>query len=386
MWVVLTVTAVFLHCGSSSLVQADSGKDCYERDIDYKGADIGGRINVASAKHCQELCAKKIGCKYFTYVTSNHKWTDLHQFCLFKSGNEGARQAEGMISGPVKCQGGDEGGSTGGGSGGNDDSIGGDPIESGVCGDAAVSASSYIVGGKETTPHSLPWTVGLQKRHGSQYYNFCGGSILSEHYVLTAAHCVKPGDEIYIVAGAHSKKNWENEGGKRYKVEKIINHSQYNIPNRQAEHDISLLKIAGGIKLTTHAMPVCLPPATQKWTPGTDFVVSGWGGLNEGAGGPDKLHQVTVPFVDSDKCAKMYAKIAFDRPASYWDTAVCAGREEGGKDSCQGDSGGPMVAKLDGKWTQAGVVSWGYGCARAGYPGVYTDVAYHMDWIKENMN
>merc|ERR1712018_620855 len=128
-------------------------------------------------------------------------------------------------------------GSSGGGS--SSGTLGGSPIGSGDCGMAngRSATSSYIVGGKEATPHSIPWQVSVQTRSG---FHFCGGTIINENYVLTAAHCVKPGDRITIVAGGHHKKNFENDGGKRFNVERIIQHPEYNRPRRLA-NDIALL-------------------------------------------------------------------------------------------------------------------------------------------------
>jgi len=274
------------------------------------------------------------------------------------------------------------GGSTGGGSsgGGNSGNQGGSSIPQGKCGQPSVSmysdSSSYIVGGKEARPHSIPWQVSVQTRSG---FHFCGATIINNKYALTAAHCVKPGDNIYIVAGAHSKRNWKNDGGKKYKVERIIKHRDYN-RGGSLKNDIALLKIYQGIDLTTYAMPACLPPKGHEYQNGTPFLVSGWGTLSSGGSSPDKLMQVTVPLVPFEKCANQ------NRMDKNWRKVICAGLDRGGKDSCQGDSGGPLVTKLGGKWTLAGVVSWGKGCAKAGYPGVYTHVSHYIDWLSQNMN
>merc|ERR1711881_255812 len=266
------------------------------------------------------------------------------------------------------CGGGSGGGSTGG-------------VGSSDCGQtngrSMSDTSSYIVGGKEATPHSIPWQVSVQTRSG---FHFCGGTIINANYVLTAAHCVKPGDNIYVVAGAHSKKNWKNDGGKKFKVERIIKHRQYNTGGRM-KNDIALLKIYQGMgQLTPYAMPACLPAAGYEWPSNTQFMVSGWGTLRSGGSSPDKLMEVTVPLVPLAKCARQNSMSA------SWKKVLCAGLDQGGKDSCQGDSGGPLVAQLNGKWMIAGVVSWGQGCARAGKPGVYTHVSHYIDWINQNMS
>jgi len=272
----------------------------------------------------------------------------------------------------------DGGGGTGGG-GSTDGDCNADissNIPQGSCGAPSTSPmqSSYIVGGKEATPHSLPWQISVQTPSG---FHFCGGILISANIVITAAHCVKRGDNIYVKAGAHSKSS--SSDGQRYKVQEIIQHNEYNKP-RSLNNDIAILKIGGsGIRLDSTAMPACLPPACHEWALDTEFIVSGWGTLYFGGSSPDKLMQVTVPIVEHGKCARQNSFSA------SWKRVVCAGLDRGGKDSCQGDSGGPLVAKYNGRWTLAGVVSYGKGCAMANYPGVYTHVSHYIEWINQNI-
>merc|ERR1712227_316925 len=265
------------------------------------------------------------------------------------------------------------GSGTGGGSSGG--SSGERPVTEGTCGRSSkLGTSSFIVGGREAIPHSLPWQVGLQYYTGAP---FCGGTIINKYWIVTAAHCIsfQPGPvniyNKYIRVGAHYSKT----GGVKHKIAKAIVHEKYNKKDKSDHNDIALIKVAGsGIKLSTHAMPACLPPRGYKWPSSTKFIVSGWGRLkSDEKTSPSKLQQVEVPLYPHSKCYGGKLK-----------KVVCAGLEKGGKDSCQGDSGGPLVAKYHGKWTLAGVVSWGRGCAGAKKPGVYTDVAQYIDWIRKN--
>jgi len=261
---------------------------------------------------------------------------------------------------------------SGGSSGGSEDSI-----PQGTCGAPSKSpmsagTTSYIVGGNEAEAHSLPWQISVQTPCG---FHSCGATIISANIVLTAAHCVNRGDNIYVKAGAHSL----SRDGQKYKIQEIIPHSQYNIP-KPFNNDIAILKIEGsGIRLGTNAMPACLPPSGHEWGLNTQFIVSGWGTLKPDGDSPDKLMQVTVPIADFNKCVRQYPYLT-----PSWKKVLCAGLDQGGKDSCQGDSGGPLVAKYNGKWTLAGVVSYGKGCAMANYPGVYTHVSHYIDWINQN--
>jgi len=244
----------------------------------------------------------------------------------------------------------------------------------GECGNPKVSplTSSYIVGGKEAARESLPWQLSVQTPGG---WHFCGASIINEGWALTAAHCVNAGDNIRVVAGAHSKRS----GGKKYVVKTVIPHAQYNSGNMH--NDIALLEIDGSMDLSSSAIqPVCMPNRGYEWPADSQFIVSGWGTLSSGGRSPDTLQQVTVPIVDFDKCASQ------NWMSTSWKKVLCAGLEQGGKDSCQGDSGGPLVGQVDGKWTLAGVVSWGYGCAAAGKPGVYTHVSHYIDWMDSIIN
>merc|ERR1711913_212006 len=114
-------------------------------------------------------------------------------------------------------------------------------------------------------------------------------------------------------------------------------------------------------------------PSTEneEYEEGTDCIVSGWGTTSSGGSLAKILQKVTVPVVSDKKCREDYGEDAIA------DSMICNGYDKGGKDSCQGDSGGPLMC---GKQL-SGIVSWGYGCAAAGYPGVYTQTSYFISWL-----
>ena len=151
---------------------------------------------------------------------------------------------------------------------------------------------------------------------------------------------------------------------------KVIRHERYD--GRTLKNDIALLKLEKPLEFNEFVQPAKLPHQEQE-TSG-DCIVSGWGATSYQGPLSDTLQKVDVPVIDDDECLGYYAWY------HIYDSNICAGYKEGGKDSCNGDSGGPLYCK--GHLT--GIVSWGYQCARPEYPGVYTQVSYFIDWIRNN--
>ena len=115
---------------------------------------------------------------------------------------------------------------------------------------------------------------------------------------------------------------------------------------------------------------------------GETCYVAGWGRLHETGNSATKLQELAVDIIDYETCntQESYDGLIQD------DTMMCAGFLEGGKDACQGDSGGPLICVEDGQPVLQGLVSWGYGCARPGAPGIYARVGNYMDWIQDSIN
>lgn len=228
-----------------------------------------------------------------------------------------------------------------------------------------------IVGGEEATPHSLPYQVSLQSLNGS---HFCGGSIIGDDVVLTAAHCVEgmsTNPSLQVHVGAH---NIKQSDGQRIKVSTVYSHKEYPGLSK----DVAVLKLAEKIT-DKNAKAVKLADQTffdSNIKPGVKMTVSGWGALQSGGSAPDKLMQVDVPYVTNEVCN---ASEAYN--GKVQSTEMCGGYKEGGKDSCQGDSGGPLVVKANDEFVQVGVVSWGEGCAAPNKYGVYANVASLNSWI-----
>ncbi|KAJ8727146.1 hypothetical protein PYW08_015543 [Mythimna loreyi] len=213
-----------------------------------------------------------------------------------------------------------------------------------------------IVGGNETTIQSHPHQVYLLLNNGTVDFQ-CGGSIVNEHYIVTAAHCLT--DIISIVIRIGSTQS--NSGGTRYNASFFDSHPWYD--ESTSDYDVGIIQVAEGMALDgTNARAIAMVPFNSDVVDGADVTVTGWGATSEGGPTTSTLMVVTVPAVNRTGCNELISGVT--------DRMFCAGFPEGGKDSCQGDSGGPAV--VDG--LLAGVVSFGFGCARPNSPGVYSRV------------
>ncbi|XP_045899888.1 trypsin-2-like [Micropterus dolomieu] len=228
---------------------------------------------------------------------------------------------------------------------------------------AAAPVDDRIVGGYQCEAHSKPWQVSLNIG-----YHFCGGSLINNQWIVSAAHCWQnPFSQIAVLGDNHI---WMNEGTEQYmSVDAIYWHQSYDY--QTLDYDIMLMKLAHPVTVNQYVKPIALPKACP--TPGDMCTVSGWGNIyTDQVFNPFYLQCVEVPILSNKDCQGSY-------PGMITDRMVCAGYLEGGKDSCQGDSGGPLVCNGQ----LQGIVSWGQGCAQPNYPGVYTKVCSLMPWIND---
>nr|XP_024658038.1 serine protease 27-like isoform X2 [Maylandia zebra] len=243
----------------------------------------------------------------------------------------------------------------------------------GVCGQPKLN--TRIVGGQAARAGSWPWQVSLQ-RSGS---HFCGGSLINSQWVLTAAHCFQTTPTGLTVNLGLQSLQGSNPNAVSRTVTKIIKHPKYN--SQTFNNDICLLRLSSPVTFNNYISPVCLAASNSIFYSGVNSWVTGWGSTREGAGTlSQNLMEVEVPVVGNRKCNCNYGV------GSITDNMICAGLSAGGKDSCQGDSGGPMVIKQSGRWIQAGVVSFGIGCARPNLPGVYARVSQYQTWIRTQIS
>lgn len=227
-----------------------------------------------------------------------------------------------------------------------------------------------IVGGESARPGEFPWqvSIGFQRADGS-IFSFCGGSLIAPDWVLTAAHCdVRPGEKVIV-----ERLDLRTDAGEVIDIAEVKNHESYNPQTNDS--DIALLRLAN----PASAQPIGLIEAgTNLAGPENDLTVSGYGLLEEGGQASPTLQKVTVPIISNIICQVKYDGTG----VTITDNMLCAGSP--GKDSCQGDSGGPgMVFDTElGDFRLVGVVSFGIGCARASFPGVYARVSQFLDWIE----
>ncbi|KAL1491816.1 hypothetical protein ABEB36_012354 [Hypothenemus hampei] len=235
--------------------------------------------------------------------------------------------------------------------------------------DLCIETNTRIVGGNITDIKHLPYQVSIK------YFglHFCGGALITRNTVLSAAHCFT--ESLTSVSPFYAVSVGSNTTtGIVYQIKSVLVHPMYD-PDT-INYDISLLTLKNNVTLSE---TVSLIQISEKdsYTTGSLATVSGWGYEKENGTLSTLLRKVNVPVINRRDCKQLYQNMI-----TITRYMICAGFYEGGKDACQGDSGGPLVQNNQ----LIGVVSFGMGCARRGYPGVYTNVANLVQWVKKNSN
>ncbi|XP_059180840.1 serine protease 27 [Centropristis striata] len=245
-------------------------------------------------------------------------------------------------------------------------------------------AENRIVGGKDATYGAWPWQVDIQTTNTG---HTCGGSIISEKWVLSAAHCFPNPSNLglYIIYAGRYQLNGYNQHQSAHGVNRLVIPSGYSEPHYGK--DLALVELSTPVAWTDYVRPVCLPASGTLFPGGMSCYVTGWGNIRNDVPLPGvaTLQEVEVPIISQSSCQEMYRTDPKEQVDILYDM-ICAGYQAGGKDSCQGDSGGPLVCQMvNGTWVQAGVVSFGLGCAQANQPGVYTRLTSYSSFINSEL-
>ncbi|XP_044272997.1 serine protease 27-like [Varanus komodoensis] len=248
-----------------------------------------------------------------------------------------------------------------------------------VCGRR--TAVNRNVGGEDSVEGEWPWQVSVRKMGK----HICGGALITDEWVVTAAHCFRPDDNPFqysMMLGANKLENsWLHK--QSVGVGEIIRNPRYS--GEATSGDIALVRLAHPVRFTKYIIPICVPAANVEFPPGMMCWVTGWGDISEGQDlpSPKKLQKLQVPIIDTNTCRRLYSTdMGQSLPQKQiQDDMMCAGYAEGMKDTCKGDSGGPLMCKMKQEWLLAGIVSWGEGCAERNRPGVYIRLTSYQDWI-----
>ncbi|EHH26352.1 hypothetical protein EGK_16300, partial [Macaca mulatta] len=326
----------------------------FYHDTDFLGEELD-IVAVKGHEACQKLCTNAVRCQFFTYAPAQASCNEGKGKCYLKLSSNGS---------PTKILRG-----TGG--------ISGYTLR--LCkmdNECTTKIKPRIVGGTASVRGEWPWQVTLHTTSPTQRH-LCGGSIIGNQWILTAAHCfygVESPKILRVYIGILNQSEIK-EDTSFFGVQEIIIHDQYKMA--ESGYDIALLKLETTVNYTDSQRPICLPSKGDRNVIYTDCWVTGWGYRKLRDKIQNTLQKAKIPLVTNDECQKRY------RGHKITHKMICAGYREGGKDACKGDSGGPLSCKHNEVWHLVGITSWGEGCAQRERPGVYTNVLEYVDWILE---
>ncbi|XP_028286333.1 mast cell tryptase [Parambassis ranga] len=244
------------------------------------------------------------------------------------------------------------------------------------CGVAPLN--TRIVGGENATAGSWPWQVSIHLKDFNAH--ICGGTLISNQWVLTAAHCIltKTTSAWTLYLGRETQSGPNNNEVKSA-VSEIIMHPKYN--DTLFNNDIALMKLSSPVAFSNYIKPICLAANSSQFHNSTSCWATGWGRIGKDVSLPASyaLQQVKIPVIGNKQCTCSYASIE----ANITGNMICAGQEH--KGACQGDSGGPLQCKQGSVWIQAGITSYGIPCATAGIPEVYARVSQFQTWVTDQV-
>ncbi|XP_004682554.1 PREDICTED: coagulation factor XI [Condylura cristata] len=326
----------------------------FYHDSDFLGEELD-IVDVQGHEACQKMCTNTLRCQFFTYTPSQESCNGGKGKCYLKLSSDGSPtkilHGRGGISGYTLrlCK------------------------MDNVC---TTKVKSRIVGGTASGFGEWPWQVTLHITSPTQRH-LCGGSIIGNQWILTAAHCFNEVEspKILRVYSGILNQSEIKENTSFLGVEEVIIHDKYEMAENG--YDIALLKLETTMNFTDVQRSICLPSKGDRNVKYTDCWVTGWGYRKLRDKIQNTLQKAPIPLVTNEECQTRY------RGHKITNKMICAGYKEGGKDACKGDSGGPLSCKHNEVWHLVGITSWGEGCAQRERPGVYTKVAEYVDWILE---
>jgi len=242
-----------------------------------------------------------------------------------------------------------------------------------ACALVASARLPNIVNGDDVdVPGKYPWQGSMQ----SGTWHFCGCSLISKKWAVTASHCVEGNSagRINVVFGLHDlKKKYGNP--KTYKVAQIIMHESYKQGGGFTPNDIALLEFVEEVEFNDNVQPIDLATADSGYD---ECVVSGWGRMKVGGSfrNPNVLQEAGTSIISLSECKSYWGSYVHESVVCIWN---------GRATSCQGDSGGPLACRQYGStWSLVGATSWGPADCNTNYPAAYASVPYFLDWIKSN--
>ncbi|XP_014262189.1 venom protease-like isoform X3 [Cimex lectularius] len=248
---------------------------------------------------------------------------------------------------------------------------------------------AYVAGGTDAHPRVHPYMalIGFGENMKEVQWK-CGGSLISERHILSAAHCstTKLGKPKWARLGELdlSTNKDDAQPQDRLIIEWII-HPDYN--SETVYNDIAIYKLDRDVDFTEYVLPVCLHTETE--IPAKKGIVTGFGTVEFAGLFSETLQEVSISLVNGTECKRLYGEVGAQRTPRGIDplSQVCAGEKDGGKDACTGDSGGPLMIEVPGECLkrQIGITSFGKSCGLPNMPGIYTRVSYYLDWIEKSV-
>ncbi|XP_026479139.1 serine protease snake-like [Ctenocephalides felis] len=251
-------------------------------------------------------------------------------------------------------------------------------------------ATELVIGGELTKPREFPHMalLGMGDKNSKKWT--CGGTLISDEFVLTAGHCIfssQDGEVKWVRLGENNIQNSQETETQDFEVAQIIKHPQYKAPSRY--NDIALLRLDRKAILNKYVIPACLH--TEFNIGHQKAIATGWGRTHTYGTTSQQLYKVTLELFSQQECNDTYAAFISNRRLKYGivpESQMCAGHHTESKDTCQGDSGGPLQTYLNDPtcmYDVIGITSFGIACGVVGSPGVYTRVSEYLPWIEQTV-